>query len=149
MHSSTAHNFAPNSSFDELYDLHPPTILVAEDDDELRHIISKVLQTEGYAVVEAHDGRTALRELRTRRRKDPVEAVFADLWMPCLTGLQLTQRLRDDDDWATPIILISAFVTERVRYRARELGVTDLLSKPFALDELLTLARKVAPRLDP
>lgn len=127
-------------------ELTAPTILVAEDDEEMRNVLSMVLANEGYQVVVVEDGARALSQIRRRRELQPIEAIVVDLWMPGLTGLEVAERLRHDDgDWATEIALVSGFVTDTVKYRARNLGIGEVISKPFALDELLDGVRRLVP----
>jgi DNA-binding response OmpR family regulator len=111
-----------------------PTILVADDEDDVRDLVSYRLTRSGYAVVEAVDGEQALELARGRR---PDLAVL-DVMMPKLDGFELTRRLRSEEELhALPIILLTASVQESDISRGFEAGADDYLRKPFNPDELV------------
>ncbi len=111
-----------------------PTILVADDEDDVRELVSYRLRRSGYGVVEAVDGEQALELARDRR---PDLAVL-DVMMPKLDGFELTRRLRAEETLKTlPIILLTASVQEADMSRAFEAGADDYLRKPFNPDELV------------
>lgn len=145
-HSSTAGTKEDLNSYHKA--LKPPRILVAENDDEMRHVIEAVLKAQGYDVIAVKNGDAAIRSIRRFRDKDPIEAVVTDHWMPEITGLELAQSIRNTDrDWLTPIAIVSAFVDDDFRQSARELGVDEVIPKPFAVAELVAKVRRLAPPL--
>jgi CheY-like chemotaxis protein len=109
-----------------------PTILVVEDDPQVREVIADVLSDEGYAVQEAPDGQGALEQIEA---KTP-DLILSDVWMPRLTGLELAERLSRRRD-PVPIVLMSA------DNNAPPVGSTMFLAKPFAIDELIALIDRV------
>jgi CheY-like chemotaxis protein len=124
----------------EVMRLRPLRILLAEDDREMRRLITTSLSDEGFEVIEASDGKRLLdliaSQLLTPER-DPVDLVISDLRMPGPTGLEVLAGLRNDD-WATPFILITAFGDEETHEEARRLGAVAVFDKPFDLDDLKT-----------
>jgi CheY-like chemotaxis protein len=85
----------------------PPTLLIVDDDDDVRVLLSDLLRVGGYAVMEAHDGADALAQLGCTARL-PL-AILTDLSMPGVDGWQLIERVRQDPRWsAIPIVVISS-----------------------------------------
>jgi CheY-like chemotaxis protein len=107
------------------------TVLIVDDDDEIREALREVLGDEGYAVVGARDGRDALDYLRAGNRPC---AILLDLWMPVMDGWQLRYELEREPPLADiPIIVVTAVRDQR----AEELRVAEVLTKPLRLDHLL------------
>jgi DNA-binding response OmpR family regulator len=109
-----------------------PTILVVEDDPQLRQVISEVLSDEGFTVHEASDGQRALEEIAA----DTPDLVLSDISMPRLTGVELAEELSRRED-PVPIVLMSA------ASNAPPTSGTMFLPKPFTIDELLALVARV------
>jgi CheY-like chemotaxis protein len=133
---------APERARDYLDDptLLPPRILLAEDDAEMRALVSSDLRRAGYGVVECPDGAALLRRLDA---SDPsqgqgVDLVVADVRMPELTGLEVLEHLRDADPF-TPYIVVTAFGGVETRKAAERLGAIAVLEKPFERTALLSL----------
>jgi two-component system cell cycle response regulator DivK len=102
-------------------------ILVAEDEPDNRRIVVKVLAMEGYTVLEAIDGGSAL-ELARREHPD---LIVLDLAMPGIDGWEAARRLKADPRTADiPIIALTAFAMRGDEERAREAGCDGYLSKP-------------------
>jgi UDP-3-O-acyl N-acetylglucosamine deacetylase len=108
------------------------TILVVDDEENIRHTLRGVLADEGYQVLEAPDGRRAL-ELLTH--VEPRLAIV-DVWMPEMDGIELVERMRSQAP-GVPIIVISGHGTIETAVRVIRLGAFDFLEKPFPLDALL------------
>lgn len=120
-----------------------PTILVADDEDDVRELVSYRLTRSGYGVVEAVDGEQALQLARDRL---PDLAVL-DVMMPKLDGYELTTKMRSDDRLQRiPVILLTARAQETDVSRGFEVGADDYLRKPFNPDELLARVRAVLGR---
>ena len=117
-----------------------PKILIVDDDQESRNLLSEVLQANGYAVEAVADGVAARAELR---RDDGYVVVIADLRMPKETGLELLRNLRQEKS-KQAIILMSSFISGAERKLARELGAHALLEKPFRLTDLLRVVGELA-----
>lgn len=118
-----------------------PLILVAEDDAALRAFLVQVLRRDGYEVVEAGDGAAALDRIGLSRpgSGEPrmPDMLITDVRMPGLTGLEVLAGLRRAD-WATPVILITAFGDWRTLAEASRLGAAAVFAKPFDVDDLRT-----------
>ena len=115
-----------------------PHVLLGEDDADTRRLLAWTLRTAGFDVVEAGDGVEVLDEMDSSIRSNPSRpfgVIILDVNMPFLTGLDLLAALRSAQ-WATPVILITAFGNEAIRAEARELGAFAILEKPLDLDEL-------------
>ena len=108
------------------------TILVVDDEANIRHTLRGVLSDEGYDVVEAQDGRRALEVLE---RQVPKLAIV-DIWMPEMDGIELVSRMRQQAP-EVPVIVISGHGTIDTAVRVIRMGAFDFLEKPFQLDALL------------
>jgi DNA-binding response OmpR family regulator len=119
------------------------TILVADDEDDIRELVVYRLGRAGYAVVEARDGEEAVRQATEHI---PDLAVL-DVMMPKLDGYEVTRRLRETDATkAIPVILLTARAQEADVSRGFEVGADDYLKKPFSPDELVSRVRAVLGR---
>lgn len=120
-----------------------PTVLVADDESDVRELVAYRLRRSGYDVVEASDGQEAL-ELALGRL--PALAVL-DVMMPKLDGYELTRRLRAEETTRDmPVILLTARAQEADIARGFEAGADDYLRKPFNPDELVARVRAVLVR---
>jgi CheY-like chemotaxis protein len=116
------------------------TILVIDDDDDIRETMCLLLELEGWQVIGQRDGEEALAWVELH---DPPSLILLDLRMPRMSGAELVQRLRREPSRrAIPIVLMSGDVTSPEVSRA--LGVTACLVKPFDLDALLAVVRNSA-----
>jgi CheY-like chemotaxis protein len=110
-------------------------VLVVEDEPENRLFIGLMLRTEGYEVVEAEDGPTALRLLGGAGHPD---LILLDVMMPGLNGWQVFERIREDARWAhIPVVMLTALAQRADVERAVELGVDGYLTKPFEPADLI------------
>lgn len=117
------------------------TILLVEDEATLVQTIAYTLRREGYTVVTAGDGQTAL----TLAREARPDVVVLDLMLPGLDGFEVCRRLRAES--AVPILILSARDTEIDRVVGLEIGADDYLTKPFSLRELLARIRALLRRM--
>lgn len=112
-------------------------ILVAEDDTELRGLLTSLLRREGFDVADVPTG-TAVRELAravAEGRAARPDLVVMDVRMPGVSGLELLGELRRAG-WALPIVIMTAFGDEKLHHDASEAGASAVLDKPFDLDDL-------------
>jgi DNA-binding response OmpR family regulator len=110
-----------------------PLVLVADDDEDILHLVEFRLGRSGYRVVTASDGEEALRVALEQR---PDLAVL-DVMMPKLTGIEVTERLRASEDvHEMPIILLTARVQDGDAERGYEAGADEYVRKPFSPHEL-------------
>jgi two-component system, NtrC family, response regulator AtoC len=120
------------------------TILIVDDDAEMRALLVEVLGQEGYRVVEAADGAEAL----IRLRSECFDGIIIDKNMPGLSGLDLLPGLRMICP-AAPIILITAFGDASTYVEALEKGAFEYIFKPFRLEDLLRVLGRAVPTQDP
>ena len=115
------------------------TILVVEDDEELRDLVTDLLEEEGYDVVPASNGKQALDYLQGARGMPSL--ILLDLMMPIVNGWELLRNIRDDP-WfsAVPVVVMTAMK------RDRPTGAAAVLKKPFKIAELLEIVLDVGPR---
>jgi DNA-binding response OmpR family regulator len=117
-------------------------ILVVDDDQDSRNLLSEFLAANGYAVKTVEDGAAAREELS---QTGDYQVILADLRMPKESGLDLLRNLRLQRA-EHAVILMSSFISQAERKQARELGAQALLEKPFRLADLLAAITEVAPK---
>jgi DNA-binding response OmpR family regulator len=117
------------------------SILVAEDQADIRDVIAMNLRASHYAVTEAADGLQAL-AAETAQAHD---LLILDLMMPGMDGLEVCKTLRARG-CATPILMLTAKSTELDRVLGLELGADDYLTKPFSLAELMARVKALLRR---
>ena len=120
-----------------------PTVLVVEDEDVLRAAIRRLLQSEGYNVLEAQNGATALKLLEGTAA-DSVALVLTDLRMPVMDGRQLASALARRRP-SLPIVFMSGFTAQLMDLRLVSPHLA-FLAKPFKNDDLLAAVRGKLPR---
>ncbi len=108
-----------------------PTILVVEDDSDLREVIAEYLGARGFAVIEAEDGLEALQKFRSARP----DAMVLDIVMPRLGGLRALERIRALDQTMT-VVVVTAVADQDLLRRAVAAGATAILTKPLNLTDL-------------
>lgn len=107
-------------------------LFVVDDDEEMRDLLRKVLEKEGYRVSVAGDGRQALAVLA----QEPFDLVVTDMLMPHDGGLELLATLHRMHP-ALPVIIVTAFGDWQSYTRALELGAAAFISKPLRMSELI------------
>ncbi|HEU0104504.1 MAG TPA: response regulator [Mycobacteriales bacterium] len=116
-------------------------VLVVDDDDVIRQLISVNLELEGFEVTTAVDGQDCLDKVKS---VDPL-VVTLDVMMPRLDGWEAASRLRDDPETAgVKVVLLSARAQEADLRRGDRIGVDAYLTKPFDPDELIATVRRLA-----
>jgi len=113
----------------------PATILIVDDEAPIRRLLRNTLERAGYTVMEAIDGRDALR----RATAESPDAILLDLGLPDRDGLGLIPLLLRDGD--TVLLVVSARDATDEKVAALDLGAHDFVSKPFDTDELLARLR--------
>jgi DNA-binding response OmpR family regulator len=127
-----------------------PHVLLAEDDGEMRSLISRALRKEGYDVTEAADGASLVERLGdtiSHRAGEPTESfdvIISDIRMPGVFGLSVLEGVQSMDG-IPPIILITAFGDDETHARAEELGAAATFDKPFKIKDLMACVRGVVP----
>jgi two-component system response regulator AtoC len=116
-------------------------ILIVDDEENIRHTLSLILNKEGYQVETAADGLAALELIQT----NDYEVILCDVRMPRLTGMGLLDRLQDEGLTAN-VVVMSAYGNVDSAIDAMKAGAYDYISKPFKKDEVLLTLRKVHER---
>jgi DNA-binding response OmpR family regulator len=118
------------------------TILVVDDEATLRETLAWNLERDGYRVVEAADGRTALERFRAEKP----DLVLLDLMLPELSGVEVCRRIRAESD--VPILMLTARDSEVDKIVGLEVGADDYVTKPFSLRELQARVRALLRRAE-
>jgi DNA-binding NarL/FixJ family response regulator len=119
------------------------TVLVVDDDDAHRELVSTVLGRAGFATLGAADGEEAM----TLARRELPSVVILDVRLPDISGYEICRRLRDEFGDRVAIVFLSGERTEGFDLAAGLLvGADDYLVKPFSTDELLARVRVRLPR---
>jgi two-component system, OmpR family, KDP operon response regulator KdpE len=116
------------------------TVLVVDDEPQIRRVMRTTLSSNGYAVVEARSGEEALEMLR----KENPELILLDVNMPGIGGLEACREIRAQSDVA--IIMLTVRSTERDKVLALDAGADDYVVKPFSMEELLARIRAAMRR---
>ena len=123
-------------------------ILLIEDEDLIRDMVTVALEEEGYEVHTSVNGREALNVLQSSdfsRAKFVPDLIILDLMLPEVNGLDVCRLLRYQGD-ITPILIISAKSSETDRVLGLEVGADDYLTKPFSMRELVARCRALLRR---
>jgi two-component system, OmpR family, KDP operon response regulator KdpE len=113
----------------------PVKVLVIDDEPPIRKLLRMGLGTQGYDILDAPNGRTAL-ELMSQKP----DVIILDLGLPDIQGHDLLQQLRARDE-RVPIVVLSSRGDEAGKVQALDLGADDYVTKPFGMDELLARMR--------
>lgn len=128
---------------------HQNRILLVEDEDLIRDMISIALEEEGYEVQTTNNGRNALNLLQNNKGLTGLEfipdLIILDLMLPEVNGLDICRLLRYQGN-ITPILVISAKGSETDRVLGLEVGADDYLTKPFSMRELTARCRALLRR---
>ena len=115
-------------------------VLVVDDDDVIRQLITVNLELEGFEVIPAVDGQDALDKVKDAQP----DVVTLDVMMPRVDGWEAAARLREDPETAhIKVILLSARAQESDIQRGERIGVDAYLTKPFDPDELIDVVRRM------
>jgi len=117
------------------------SVLIVDDEEAMRHLLSVVLRDHGYEVRAVSNGEEALRELAAR----DYDLVLSDVRMPRMDGLQLLAAIQREHPDLT-VIVMSAYGTHDTAVEAMKAGAYDYVSKPFRPDEVLLVLQKAEER---
>ena len=117
-----------------------PLVLAVDDEAGILRLIKLELSTQGFRVVTAENGETALRMAEEHRP----DIVLLDIVMPDITGLEVMRKLRERTN--IPVILLTAKGSDADKVRGLEMGADDYLAKPFSPEELSARVRAVLRR---
>ncbi|MCP4438190.1 MAG: response regulator [Aureispira sp.] len=112
------------------------TILVVEDNPDMRAFVSQLLQERYQTVLTAQNGAEGLEKLKEYGTK--IHLIVSDVMMPEVDGIALLQTIKSTAAWRSiPVIMLTALAAERDKLKALTIGVDDYLTKPFSVSELL------------
>lgn len=123
-----------------------PVVLVVDDEAEIRHLLRLYLERAGFSVLEAGDGRAALRVFEEQNQLGGrrVAAVILDLMLPGMDGWEVCERLRAQDN--VPILMLTARGEIHERLHGFNLGADDYVVKPFDPREVVARVRALVRR---
>ena len=110
---------------------HPPRVLVADDEPNIRNLLAAALGPQGYEVVAARDGN----EAKLLLEREPFEAVITDYRMPGLNGIDVL-RLAKLTNAACQVVIITGHHGPEVQQKAMDWGAADYIQKPFSLEAI-------------
>ena len=119
------------------------TILVVDDEPQIRRVMRSTLSTHGYLITEAKTGEEALESVR----KERPDLVLLDVNMPGMGGIEACREIRRSSD--APIIMLTVRNAERDKVLALDAGADDYVVKPFRIEELLARIRAALRRYSP
>jgi CheY-like chemotaxis protein len=111
------------------------TILLIDDSEIFRKGLSRILEEDGYVVLQAIDGMQGV-EAAAQFKPD---LIITDIEMPVMNGVEATRRIRRQLELSIPIIALSSHPAEEMKAHAMEVGCTEYLCKPFDLDQFRDL----------
>jgi two-component system OmpR family response regulator len=122
---------------------HAPRIMLIEDNPDHAFYIEKGLSRRGFEIEWFSEGASAL----ARAREKPPDAILLDVMLPGMHGLEILRELKGDGrTLAVPVIVVTAYATLQL-HREKEMalvyGAADFFKKPFKVDELATVLRKI------
>jgi two-component system KDP operon response regulator KdpE len=118
------------------------TILVVDDESQIRRVMRTALAAHEYTIIEARNGDEALRQVRDQERLD---LVILDLNMPDMDGIEVCREIRLVSN--VPIIMLTVRSAEKDKVRALDAGADDYVVKPFGMEELLARIRAALRRV--
>lgn len=118
----------------------PKTILVVEDADSMRGLVSITLSSAGYNVVEAKDGKDALDKISRSR----VHLVISDVNMPNMDGIAFLKTLKQDPNYKfIPVVMLTTIKEEAKKREGQMAGAKAWIVKPFKPETILKVAQKI------
>jgi two-component system KDP operon response regulator KdpE len=115
--------------------VNPATILVVDDEPQIRRVLRSTLSSQGYVIIEAKDGEEAIESAR----KTKPDLVLLDVNMPGMGGIEACREIRRGS--SAPIIMLTVRNAERDKVLALDAGADDYVVKPFGIEELLARIR--------
>ena len=117
-------------------------ILIVDDSESIREVISTALIENGYEVIQGVDGKDGLDKLHSR--SSDIKLILSDLNMPNMDGIQLVKEVRRDEKFKyLPIIMLTTESQATKKMEAKEAGATGWIIKPFEKDKLMNTIKKV------
>ena len=114
------------------------TILVVDDEPEIRGLMQEILSEEGYLTFSAKNAK----EAQTIIADSPPNLVYLDIWLPDIDGITLLKEWSETNQLSFPVILISGHATIETAVKATRLGAFDVIEKPLSIEKLVASAEK-------
>lgn len=114
------------------------TILIVEDDQDLRESLAAALRDEGYDALSAQDADEAITSVKAHK----VNIIFMDICLPDMNGVKVYKAIKKIQPAATTVMMTGFFVQDLVN-AAISAGAYDVLYKPFTMDDILKMIKKI------
>ena len=114
------------------------TILIVEDDRDLREALAAALRDEGYHAIAAPDADEAIASVKAHK----VNIVFMDICLPGMNGVEVYKAIKKIQPTAKTVMMTGYFVQDLVK-AAISAGACDILYKPFVMDDILKVIKKI------
>ncbi len=118
-------------------------VMIVDDTEDTVGMVKKLLEFEGYGTMAAYNGKDALDRLK--KSKEKPDLVLLDMFMPEMSGREVCERIRQDDelkDIKVAFFTVAAF-REQGKQMLKDLNVLDYITKPFDVDDLLKRVHKM------
>jgi DNA-binding NtrC family response regulator len=109
-----------------------PTILIVDDEQDMRWLLSNIIKSEGFNVQQAVDGRDAILKIK----QSPPDLVLLDIKMPNMGGMEVLEKIKEID-FSLPVIMLTAHGDIPTSVQAIKMGAYDFLTKPFDNDQIM------------
>lgn len=119
------------------------TVLVVDNEPQIRRVLRTILASHGYSVIEARSGEEAIEKVRHEK----ADLILLDCNMPGMSGIEACAEIRRSSD--TPIIMLTVRNAERDKVQALDAGADDYVVKPFGAEELMARVRAALRRAAP
>jgi len=123
------------------------TIMIVDDSKDTVDMVKRLLESEGYKTIVALNGKEALKILKNRKESERPDLVLLDMFMPEMSGREVCDRIRNDQDINIRNVKIAFFTVAAFqdygRQMLQKLNVLDYIVKPFDVDDFLRRIRKM------
>jgi two-component system, chemotaxis family, chemotaxis protein CheY len=116
------------------------TILVVDDSQSLRNLVKLILENEGFRILLAENGKEALEKMTSNE----IQLLVTDLHMPVMDGMELVRNVRKSEAYRyIPILILTTETNSQIKIKAKELGATGWITKPFDNEKLIKVIKRV------
>ncbi len=113
-------------------------ILIVDDEDDLRHLLTHLLSEAGYDIKSASDGQEAISMLK----KEKFDLTLLDIQMPSVNGIQVLKFIKENSP-KTKAIMLTGYADLKHAMEAKEFGARDFIGKPYKLEDILSTVERV------
>jgi two-component system chemotaxis response regulator CheY len=118
------------------------TVLIVDDSESIRQLVSHILKSAGYNVIEGEDGKDALSKLDGQK----VHLIICDVNMPNMDGISFVKEIKKSDDYKfIPVIMLTTESQEKKKMQGQAAGAKAWVVKPFQPDQMLSVVSKLMP----